>query len=94
VGWWGPVDHHLGHLAALLGRHDEAERRLRNALRIEQRMGAHPFEARTLAGLASVVRVTNPVDAPRLAADAIAVAKAVGADGIITEVDAILAATS
>lgn len=57
-------------------------------------MGAHPFEARTLAGLASVVRVTNPVDAPRLAADAIAVAKAVGADGIITEVDAILAATS
>ena len=86
VGWWGPVDHHLGCLARLLGRHDEAERRLRNALQIEQRMGARPFAARTMAELARVLRTTSPSEAATVASDATALAHTVAAAGIRAEV--------
>lgn len=92
VGWWGPVDHHLGCLARVLGRRDEAEQRLRNALQIEQRMGARPFAARTLAQLSRVLRVTNPSEAATVASGATALAHAVAAAGIVAEVEAAVAA--
>ncbi len=92
VGWWGPVDHHLGCLARLLGRRDEAEQRLRNALQIEQRMGARPFAARTLAQLSRVLRATNPSEAATVASDAKALAHTVAAAGIVAEVEAAVAA--
>ncbi len=91
VGWWGPVDHHLGCLAALLGRFDEAGRRLERALEIERGMNARPFETRTLAHLARVFRVTRPDEAAATAAAARAVAHAVGAAGVRAEVEAALA---
>ena len=47
LGWWGPVDHHLGALCRLLGRWDEATRRLERALAIERAMQAPHFLART-----------------------------------------------
>jgi eukaryotic-like serine/threonine-protein kinase len=91
AGWWGPLDHHLGCLADLLGRHEEAEQRLRNALRIEERMGARPFTARTLARLAGVLTITGPARAAAVAEESMAVAAQIGAPGIIGEVEAALA---
>src|SRR5262249_54087311 len=55
AGWWGPVDHHIGSLCRVLGRYDEAEARLRNALALERQMGARPFAARTAGELALVL---------------------------------------
>lgn len=45
LGWWGPVDHHLGALCRLLGRRDEAARRLQHALAVEEELGAPHFLA-------------------------------------------------
>ena len=92
AGWWGPVDHHLGCLAWLIGRPDEAEQRLRRALQVEDRMGARPFAARTLARLASVLAENAPQAARAAGDDAMATAKAVGASGVIAEVEMALAA--
>ncbi len=47
LGWWGPVDHHLGTLCRLLGRRAEAAQRLEHALAIERAMRAPHFLART-----------------------------------------------
>jgi tetratricopeptide (TPR) repeat protein len=88
VGWWGPIDHHLGTLAALLGRSGEAEERLERALSIERRMGAQPFAARTLAQLAAVRRLTRPDAADKTAEEAEDLAQTMGAAGIIAEVQA------
>jgi tetratricopeptide (TPR) repeat protein len=88
TGWWGPVDHHLGSLAALLGRHQDAERHLRRALALEKRMGARPFTARTLAGLSRAWRAQDPVRASKAARQAITLAGSLGAAGIAAEVAA------
>ena len=90
AGWWGPVDHHLGCLAHLLGHHEEAERRLRHAFDIERSMGARPFAARTLAHLAVVVATRSNEAAKTLAHGARTEADAVDAEGVVSEVISIL----
>jgi hypothetical protein len=46
VTWqYGPVERLLGRLAATLGRHDEAEQRLRAAVAVCERIDAHAFLA-------------------------------------------------
>jgi DNA-binding XRE family transcriptional regulator/tetratricopeptide (TPR) repeat protein len=87
AGWWGPLDHHLGCLAGLMGRYDEAEQRLRNALALERAIGARPFEARTLAELARVLRLAGRGGASRVAHEAVVMSKLVGAAGIEAEVE-------
>ncbi len=94
VGWWGPVDHHLGCLAGLLGRPAEAEQRLRSALRMEERMGARPFMARTQARLASVLRRNRPDEAARREEDAVFLAKSLRAGGVLAEVHSAVATAS
>jgi len=50
TGWglaWGTVSHHLGALAALLGRFDEAEARFAAATDLHERIGAPCWLART-----------------------------------------------
>jgi tetratricopeptide (TPR) repeat protein len=90
AGWWGPVDHHLGSLAALLGRDADAERHLRQALDLEARMGARPFTARTLAALSQVWRARDPGRSSQAAGQAVALAGSLGATGIVDEVQAII----
>lgn len=52
---WGPVSHHLGLLAATMGRTADAIRDLREAIELEERIGALPFLAHSLAGLAGAL---------------------------------------
>jgi hypothetical protein len=54
LGWWGPVDHHLGALCRLLGRRAEAARRLEHALAVEEALGAPHFLARTTEELGAL----------------------------------------
>jgi tetratricopeptide (TPR) repeat protein len=89
IGWWGPVDHHLGSLCRLLGRLEEAESHLRQALVIEERMGARPFSARTMGELARVLDETGNPEGEKLRSSAISEAKALGAAGITYEVSAL-----
>jgi predicted ATPase len=55
VGFAGAVDHHLGVLAAALGRQDDAVRHLDQAAVIHERLTAWPWLARTRLELASVL---------------------------------------
>ncbi len=54
AGWWGPVDHHLGAMCRVLGRHDRAVEHLEVALAVEERFGARPWMARTQLELAAL----------------------------------------
>lgn len=90
AGWWGPVDHHLGSLATLLGRHVDAVGHLRRALAVEQRMGAHPFEARTRAQLARALAAAEPQARDEAVTRARAAAASTGAAGVIAEVAAVV----
>jgi Tetratricopeptide repeat len=92
IGWWGPVDHHLGSLAGLAGRYEEAEEHLRGALRLEERVGGRPFRARSLAALSQVGKRNDPDGALKLADDARSAAAATAAAGIIAEVDVLVGA--
>ncbi len=91
AGWWGPVDHHLGGLALLLGDADGAEAHLTTALRTEEAMGARPFAARTGAALAALLAVRRPLEAKSLTDRARSVAASLGAAGIVAEVESALA---
>jgi tetratricopeptide (TPR) repeat protein len=55
VACYGSADYYVGRLAATLGRHDEAERRLRTALEHNDRIGAGPRAALCLLHLAEVL---------------------------------------
>jgi hypothetical protein len=90
AGWWGPVDHHLGCVAQLSGRSDEAETHLRHALDIERAMNARPFSARTLAYLAAAVAGRSRQEAVKTGGDATSAAEQLAAPGIAAEVDAVL----
>jgi transcriptional regulator with XRE-family HTH domain/tetratricopeptide (TPR) repeat protein len=95
VGWWGPVDHHVGALHGLAGDLPAAERHLRRALAMEEAMGARPFLARTRGALARVLRQLGPdrsAEATAAAEAACATAEEVGAAGVTSEVEAALAA--
>ncbi len=89
AGWWGPVEHHLGCLADLMGRSEEAESRLRRALEMEQAMNARPFMARTQAHLATVLAERSPTEAARMADEAIAIGERLDAAGVLAEVGAV-----
>ena len=86
AGWWGPTDHHLGALCRMLGRHDEAEHRLRAALTLEQAMHAWPFRARSQIELAQVLDQRGGSARRREASElrdaALAASRALGAPGV------------
>jgi len=63
---WGPVSHHLGLLAATMGQTGEAVGHFEEAIEFEERTGALPFLAHSLAGLADAL--TRSGDAGRAAA--------------------------
>ncbi len=90
IGWWGTVDHHLGCLCILLGHLDEAEERLGRSLRLEEQMGARPFEARTLGALAGLERQRHARDpegsADEMLARALEITTVLDAPGIATEI--------
>jgi tetratricopeptide (TPR) repeat protein len=96
IGWWGPVDHHLGCLCQLLGRFDEAEEHLLRALDLEEQIGARPFAARTLGALSSLVRrrpsiglgsrAEEPDRADEFMARALALTDALESRGIADEI--------
>lgn len=80
------IDRHLGMLAHLLGRSDEAVAHLEDALALERRLGLHTFEPRTLVWLG---RVTGDPAPLREAAEA---ARALGMVGVEAEAAALLRA--
>jgi transcriptional regulator with XRE-family HTH domain/tetratricopeptide (TPR) repeat protein len=90
IGWWGPVDHHLGVMHKVIGDLGDAERHLRQALQTERQMGARPFQARTMAELAVVLgrqeRPRDPEEAQSLKAEALSLGCSLDAPGIVAEV--------
>jgi tetratricopeptide (TPR) repeat protein len=78
VGWattcMGSASRHLGLLAALLGRSDEAIAHLEAALEMNQRMRARPWVAHTQVALASL----RPERADALLAEAAETARTLG----------------
>lgn len=56
---WGPVSHQLGLLAEVTGRHRDAVRHFEDAAGFEERIGALPYLAHTLAGLAAALESTG-----------------------------------
>jgi tetratricopeptide (TPR) repeat protein len=63
---FGPVSHYLGLLAATMGRNDDAVGHFDEAIEFEQRIGALPYLAHSLAGLADALAGSG--DAQRAAA--------------------------
>jgi tetratricopeptide (TPR) repeat protein len=68
-GSMGAVDRYLGLLARTMGRSDEAEGHLTEAIRLNERMGARPWVAHTQHDLASVLRQRNAAGDHRRAAE-------------------------
>ena len=62
---WGPVTHYLGLSAATMGRSGDAVRHFEEAIKFEERSGALPYLAHSLAGLADAL--TREGDARRAA---------------------------
>ena len=52
---WGPVSHYLGLLAAAMGNAGDAIRHFENAIHLEQQLGALPYLAHSLSGLADAL---------------------------------------
>ena len=90
VGFDGAVDHHLGVLAAALGRADDAVRHLEDASAMHDRLSAWAWLARTQAELASVLAVRGrPADRDRVArllGEAGAAAREFGMPGLLRRV--------
>jgi hypothetical protein len=63
---WGPVSHYLGLLAATMGKTEDAIGHFDDAVEFEERAGALPYLAHSLAGLAGVLARSG--DAGRAAA--------------------------
>ncbi len=89
AGWWGPVAHHLGALALLLGRHADACAHLERALEIERAMGARSFEARSQVVLSRTLLETpgapETTRARDLAVEARATSSALGCSQVSAE---------
>jgi hypothetical protein len=65
VSVWGPVSHYLGLLAAALGRIRDAVGYFESAIDTEREIGAMPYLAHSLCGLADAVAARDdPGDAP------------------------------
>ena len=56
---WGPVSHYLGLLAAKIGRTGDAARHFRAAVDLERQIGALPYLAHSLVGLADTLAVRH-----------------------------------
>jgi tetratricopeptide (TPR) repeat protein len=74
----GAVSHVLGCLAATLGRDDEAEQYLTDALVRHERLEAPFFRARTMLELARVIRAREPERAEALFEEALTLADTYG----------------
>jgi len=66
---WGPVSHYLGALAATMGETPEAVRHFGDAIEFEERIGALPFLAHSLAGLAGALAGSGDAGQAGRAAD-------------------------
>lgn len=56
---WGPVPHYLGLLAATMGRNADAVSHFEEAIEFEERIGALPYLAHSLAGLADALAASG-----------------------------------
>ena len=56
---WGPVSHYLGLLAVVLGKAGDAVRYFEEAVEFEQQVGALPYLAHSLAGLAGALALRD-----------------------------------
>jgi tetratricopeptide (TPR) repeat protein len=56
---WGPVQHYLGLLAATMGRNADAVVHFEKAIEFEERIGALPYLAHSLVGLADVLAASG-----------------------------------
>ena len=52
---WGPVSHYLGLLAAAMGKAEDAVRHFEEAIELEEQIGALPYLAHSLDGLATAL---------------------------------------
>ncbi len=91
VGFGGAVDHHLGVLAAAVGRADAAIDHFEDAAQMHGRLGARPWLARTQVEWAAALRARNlGADGGRVA-DLLAAARntaaAVGMPEILARID-------
>ena len=97
VGVDGPFDRPLGELALLLGDVAAAERHLRAAVALMERMGARPHVARAQYGLARTLRARGDdaaaSEATHLLAAARATAVELGMDILIDWIDALAPTT-
>jgi tetratricopeptide (TPR) repeat protein len=65
---WGPVSHYLGLLAATAGQAGDAVRHFEEAIELEEQIGALPYLAHSLHGLAAALTArAGPGDAGRAA---------------------------
>jgi len=63
---WGPVSHYLGLLAAQMGQAGDAARHFEEAIELEQQIGALPYLAHSLGGLAGALTLgAGAIDAGR-----------------------------
>lgn len=92
----GSVSRHLGRLAATCGRLDAAERHLRDAVTLEERMEGRPFAALSRMYLAGVLHArggaTNLTAAAQTARTALAAMRAVDMPGRAAQCEQLLAA--
>jgi class 3 adenylate cyclase len=91
---WGSIARHLGNLAALLGRHELAERHLQRAAEVHERVGAPIWLARTRLDLArlKLARDGGDQETASLAEQALATAKDLGCGEIERAATALLEA--
>lgn len=78
------VDRHLGMVAHLLGRHDEAVAHLEDALASERRLDLRTFEPRSLVWLGRITGDRRPLE------EAVAKAEALGMAGVTAEARSLL----
>jgi tetratricopeptide (TPR) repeat protein len=93
VGCLGSAELYVGRLAALLGRHDEAEARLRRAVEEDDRAGAPAYAALALLRLGEVLHARGEDGAARdLLARAAGRAEALGMAALVADARRLLAA--
>jgi sugar phosphate isomerase/epimerase len=66
---WGPVSHYLGLLAAVLGKAGDAVGYFQEAVDLERQIGAVPYQAHSLCGLADAVASRDEAGDAAMAAE-------------------------
>ena len=66
---WGPVSHYLGLLAAILGKAGDAVGYFQEAVDLERQIGAVPYQAHSLCGLADAVASRDEAGDAAIAAE-------------------------